>query len=185
MDERARAAQHPPSTLVVVYSYHHHNTEKVATAMARVLDAPVRTPLQVQPAELQGYDLVGLGSGIYFHRLHPGLLALADKLVPVTGGRAFLFSTMGLPLAGALMRAYARHCHAPLRERLQSRGYTVLDEFTCIGHDTNGLLRFCGGLNQGRPSAGDLHRAEQFARALRRKADAHANALDLTGLRDL
>jgi flavodoxin len=34
-------------SLLVVYSYHHMNTEKVAKVFARVLDAQIKTPQQV------------------------------------------------------------------------------------------------------------------------------------------
>jgi flavodoxin len=51
-------------TLIVVYSYHHNNTQKVAEVFAKVLDAQIETPQQINPEELQDYDLVGFGSGI-------------------------------------------------------------------------------------------------------------------------
>ena len=46
--------------LLIVYSYHHNNTQKIAEAMAKVLDAEIQTPQQTKPEELQNYDLVGL-----------------------------------------------------------------------------------------------------------------------------
>ena len=52
-------------SLVVVFSYHHKNTEKIAHAIAGVLGAPVTTPQQATPEEIAEYDLVGFGSGIY------------------------------------------------------------------------------------------------------------------------
>jgi flavodoxin len=50
-------------SLIIVYSYHHNNTQKVAEVMAKVLDAKIKTPQQTNPEELQEYDLVGLGLG--------------------------------------------------------------------------------------------------------------------------
>ena len=38
-------------SLIVVYSYHHHNTQKVAEVFARVLDAEIKTPQQTKPTE--------------------------------------------------------------------------------------------------------------------------------------
>ena len=55
----------PVKSLVVVFSYHHNNTEKIANACAKVLGAEVKTPQQVTPGEIAEYDLVGFGSGIY------------------------------------------------------------------------------------------------------------------------
>jgi len=70
----------PVKSLVVVFSYHHKNTEKIANVFAKVLDAPVKTPQQVNPEELPGYGLIGFGSGIYSAQNHQSLLDLADKL---------------------------------------------------------------------------------------------------------
>ena len=49
----------PKKTLLVLYSYHHHNTEKIAKVFSEVLDAEIKIPQQVNPEELQEYDLVG------------------------------------------------------------------------------------------------------------------------------
>ena len=57
--------------------------------------------------------------------------------------------------------------HASLRESLQSKGYTILDEFSCVGHNTNSFLGLFGGINKGRPDGGDLKRAEEFAQNLK------------------
>src|SRR5512136_511326 len=84
-------------SLVIVFSYHHKNTETIAKSIAHVIDAPVKTPQQVNPEELREYDLVGFGSGIYAAKHHKSLLDLADKLPQVTGKKAFIFSTYGAP----------------------------------------------------------------------------------------
>ena len=88
-------------SLVVVFSYHHKNTEKVAKSIAKVIDAPVKTPHEVIPEDLREYDLIGFGSGIYSAKHHQSLLDLADKLPQVTGKKAFIFSTYGAPAAPA------------------------------------------------------------------------------------
>jgi flavodoxin len=50
--------------MIIVYSYHHKNTQKVAEAFAKVLDAEIKSPQQADPDELKQYDLVGFGAGI-------------------------------------------------------------------------------------------------------------------------
>lgn len=152
-------------SLVVVVSYHHGNTRKVADAVARVLGAEVRTPDQVTPDEVAEYDLVGLGSGIYSARHHESLLDLAEALPPAAGRRAFIFSTYGAP-AVAAGGDFVRNNHSRLRERLQAKGYAVAGEFACAGWNTNSFLKLFGGLNKGRPDADDLERARAFARGL-------------------
>lgn len=158
-------------SLLILYSFHHNNTEKVAKILATVLDAEIRAPQQVDPEELQAYGLVGFGSGIYGDRHHRSLLDLADRLPQVTDGKAFIFSTCGVPafaLDGGHVKEYVVEMHSPLRERLKSRGYTILDQFTCPGWNTNRFLKLFGGINKGRPNAEDLKRAEAFARRLKR-----------------
>jgi flavodoxin len=154
--------------LVVVCSYHHMNTEKVARAIAGVLGAPVTTPQQASPDEIAGYDLVGFGSGIYDATFHPSLLDLADRLPRAENRKAFLFSTYGAP-AVAAGGSFVSKNHRRIRETLQARGYEVVAEFACAGWNTNVFLKYIGGLNKGRPNAGDLERAEEFARSLKEK----------------
>ena len=43
-------------SLLVVFSYHHKNTEKIANIFAKVLDAQIKTPQQTNPEELQEYS---------------------------------------------------------------------------------------------------------------------------------
>jgi len=154
-------------TLLVLYSYHHKNTEKIANVFARVLDAQIKPPQQIDPEELQEYSLIGFGSGIYSSNVHEDLLDLAEKLPQVTSGKAFLFSTTGAPAFfdryGSYRENYAHECHTQLREKLQSKGYMILGEFDCAGHNTNSFLKLFGGINKGRPNAEDLKHAEEFA----------------------
>lgn len=153
----------PMASLLVLFSYHHRNTEKIANIFAKVLDAQIRTPRQVEPEELRQYSLVGFGSGIYGGKHHDALLDLADKLPQVSDRKAFIFSTYG----GPANAEYLGKNHSQLRERLQSKGYIIVDEFCCPGLNTNSFLRHFGGLNKGRPNAEDLRRAEEFAQRLR------------------
>jgi flavodoxin len=155
-------------SLLVLFSYHHKNTEKIANVFAKVLDAQIRTPQQIEPEELQEYGLVGFGSGIYGGKHHESLLDLADKLPQVTNRRAFIFST------SSNLEPLAKN-HSALREKLQSKGYMIVDEFSCAGFNTNSFIKLFGGINRGRPNAQDLQRAEEFAQSLKRAPrEAHS-----------
>lgn len=83
-------------SLIVVYSYHHNNTQKVAQSMAKVLDALVKSPKNTAPEELSQYDLVGFGAGIDSGKHYRELLDFADALPQVTDKKAFIFSTAGV-----------------------------------------------------------------------------------------
>ena len=149
-------------TLIVLVSYHHMNTQKVADVFAKVLDAQIKTPQQISPEELQQFDLVGFGSGIYAGKNDQSLLDFVDKLRQVTYKKAFLSSTSGMPIGISgqnRLEEYTSKCHTTLREKLQSKGYRVVDEFSCAGFNTNKFLKWFGGINKGRPNAEDLKHA--------------------------
>jgi len=111
---------------------------------------------------------VGFGSGIDSGKHYAPLLDLADRLPQVANRKAFIFSTCGAP-AFAVTREFILKNHSALREKLLSKGYRIVDEFGCVGWNTNSVLKLFGGLNKGRPNAEDLKRAEEFARNLEQK----------------
>ncbi len=148
-------------SLLVCVSVSNGNTRRVAVRMAEVLDAEVVEPEAVDIETLGDYDLVGFGSGIYFMAVHPRLWTLVRRLPRGGGTRVFTFFTSGareLPFLG-----YSRL----IRHRLASKGFDVLDSFSCRGLDTVGPLRLVGGVNKGRPNSSDLDRAAAFATRLR------------------
>jgi flavodoxin len=83
-------------TTIVLASYHHLNTDKVARAMAKVLDARVVSPGDVDLEDLGTCDLIGFGSGIYDAKHHLGILNLADRLPEGKGKMTFIFSTSAI-----------------------------------------------------------------------------------------
>jgi flavodoxin len=152
----------PMKTLIVVYSYHHNNTEKVANVFAKALDAEIVLPQKVDIAKLQEYELIGFGAGIDSGKHYKPLLDFADQLPNVTGKKAFIFSTSGVS-----NQKYKTKIHTALREKLQSKGYLIVDEFNCHGFNTNSFLKVFGGMNKGSPNSDDLAAAEEFAKNLK------------------
>lgn len=150
-----------PRCLLLCKSVHHGNTAKIARAMASELGAEVATPEVVSYASLSTRDLLGVGSGVYYGRMHGALFewlfGLPDD--PEVRPPAFIFSTSGLPML-------ARFWHAPLRRLLQRKGFSVIGEFACGGYDTWGPLWITGGLNPSHPDEDDVKRAKQFAAGL-------------------
>ncbi len=150
-------------SLLVVYSYHHNNTEKIAGVIGRALDAQIKTPGQIDPEALRGYDLLGFGSGIDSDKHYRPLLDFADRLPQLVGKNAFIFSTSGV--TGEEKRVKD---HSALREKLEGKGCRIVGEFQCRGFNTNSFLGFFGGMNKGRPNADDLRHAEKFAKNVKR-----------------
>ena len=157
-------------TLIIYNSIHHGNTEKIAKAMANVLEAKLVKPSQVDITSLLKYDLIGFGSGIYFGKHHKNLLILADKLLTLKGKKAFIFSASGVSNKLNFLhniRHRTTHFHNPLKEKLLAKGFDIVGEFSCRGFDTVGPFKLIGGINKGRPDERDLEKARDFAERMK------------------
>jgi flavodoxin len=147
-----------PSIAIICVSIHHGNTHKLATTLTSELGADLFSVDEAKNIRLASYQLVGLGSGIYFGRHHGSLRELVDSW-QAPPRRVFLFSTAGLP--------FLRWCqHSSLRRRLVRKGCQVVSEFCCRGWDTVGPLWLMGGINRKHPNSRDLDRAIEFAQGL-------------------
>jgi len=156
------------NTLIVLFSYHQMNTEKIAKVFAEVFNASIQNPLHTDPQEIQNYQIVGFGSGIYSESFHKAMLDFADKLPIAEGTKAFLFSTDGGPRGlmkddHPMAKEQLRKNHRKIKERLITKGYEIIGEFNCAGLNKNSFLKLFGGLNKGRPNSQDLSNARKFA----------------------
>ena len=152
-----------PKAVILLKSVHHGGTAKVARAIAAELDAEIVAPEAFPFTSLEGVELIGFGSGVYYGRMHPALLDWVRGL-PETGVKtraAFVFSTSGLPFLWTWW-------HGALVRELSRRGFEVVGEFHCRGFDSWGPLRLAGGINRRHPDARDLERASRFAAGIRR-----------------
>ena len=141
-------------SLVICKSVHQGNTRKVAEAIAKVLEAEIRDPDEVN--DVSAYDLVGFGSGIYMFKHHESLFKLLDRL-DGKGKKAFVFCTSGGGQEGD---------NKALKKRLIEKGFNVVGDFVCKGLDKFGPFAIVGGLNKGHPDKNDLKKAEDFAKSL-------------------
>jgi flavodoxin len=151
--------------ILIYFSYHHNNTEKIAQIMANVLEADLTTPLDINSTTLSTYELVGFGSGIYFGKHHKNLLNLVDSLPQTNNQKAFIISTSG-------QEGRSEKFHKPLREKLLSKGYSIIGEFNCPGYDTYALTKLVGGIKKGHPNQQDLEKATAFAINIKQKIDS-------------
>jgi flavodoxin len=145
-------------TLIIYMSYHHQNTEKIAKVMGEELEADLVPANQARADALATYGLVGFGSGIYYRKFHKTIITFAEALPVVADKQAFVFSTSG---SGGTKQ------HTAFKELLESRGFTIVGEFSCKGWDTVGPFRLIGGVNKGRPNEEDLEHARVFAHGLK------------------
>ncbi len=144
-------------SLIIFKSMHHGNTEKVARAMASVLNAELKPLEEAKPKEILNYGLVGFGSGVYGSNTHKELFRFVEGLPPANGKKAFVFSTSG---------SGKPENNARLEEMLAGKGFSVVGGFASKGLITWGPFKLFGGGNKGRPNQGDLENARKFAAGL-------------------
>ena len=151
--------------ILIVHSYHHYNTLKIANAISEVLCGDVKSTTEVKAEELEQFDLIGFGSGIDSGRQHyKELLCFAENIKNCDGTtKCFVFST-----SGTQGETKVANDHSELIEILKSKSYDVIGEFSCKGFNTNSFLKYFGGMNKGHPDDADMKNAHQFANLLLR-----------------
>lgn len=144
---------------IVFESFHHGNTKEVAEAMASAIGADLIRPGDRRKADLQDYDLIGFGSGIYGSKHHRDLIAFASRARFRKGARVFIFSTAGLPFLSGFW-------HRALRSEFEKKEISIAGDLCLPGYDTYAIFGLIGGINRGRPGEEDLERAARFARGI-------------------
>lgn len=148
--------------LIVLHSYHHNNTRKIAEAISNVIGAIIKSPFEIEVNELQKYDLIGFGSGIDSGMHYKELIDFAEELAFVNKKNCFIFSTSAMQGKDKVNRD-----HSNIRKILDSKGYNVIGEFSCKGFNTNSFLKYIGGMNKKRPNDKDILNAKNFALKLK------------------
>lgn len=161
---------HKKKNLIICQSIHHGNTKIIAEAIADELDADLLTPSEINKDSIRRYGLIGFGSGIYSDLHHKSIFDLVETLPAQNGKKAFVFSTSGVPIrifGEKFFNDYTKKCSLALKERLVSKGFEVLEDFSCPGYNTNVFLKYFGGINRKRPNEDDLKKAREFAARLK------------------
>ena len=83
---------------------------------------------------------------------------LSKRALETDGNQAFLFSTSGIQRDAKVARD-----HRAVRDKLQSKGYKIIGEFSHKRYNTNSFLQYFGGMNKGKPDSTDLKNAREFA----------------------
>ena len=138
--------------IIICESIYHGNTIKIAQAMAHRLSCQIMGYDEAIQANLESYEVIGLGSGIYFTRHHPKLFDVIKKLKP--DQKVFVFSTRGNPRVGKY--------HQAIHEALKNHGIKNYGDFSSKGYDRTGPFVIFNGGNKGRPNEVDLEKADQF-----------------------
>jgi len=146
-------------SIVIFESIHHNNTEKIAKIIADEIGAELVNVRKFTDShkDLDDYDLVGFGSGIYYGKIHKNIKKFIETTEHIDNQRTFIFTTSGRG---------KKSFHKKFKELLESQGFDVVAEFVCKGFDTFGPLKIVGGINKGRPNEEDLANAKSFGKSL-------------------
>lgn len=142
--------------LVIYYSYHHGNTEKIADAMAKTMGAKLCPVDKIGENNIEDYELIGFGSGIAFGKHYKRLITEIGKL-DLRGKKVFVFSTSGVG---------SSKFNSALIELLKNTGASVVGDFACKGYDTYGPFKLIGGTAKGHPDYDDITAAEKFIKSI-------------------
>ena len=95
--------------LIVVYSYHHMNTEKIANTIADVLCADIKHPQDFSFEKINEYDIIGFGAGIDSGKHYAPILELASML-PNTNEKKRLYSPLVQLRVKRILSITTAHC---------------------------------------------------------------------------
>lgn len=144
--------------LITYCSDYNNNTEKIARIFAEKIDCELINIRDVNDINIENYNLIGFGSGVYRESLSPKVLRLVEKL-NLKGKNVFVFSTSGVG-----MKFY----NNSLIKLLESKGAINKGSFACKGSfiarefTNKKIFDIMGRLSQGHPNDKDLKKAERF-----------------------
>lgn len=139
--------------LIIVKSKHNENTLKIAEALSEVAPVTVTSLDNAKFYKLNEYDIVGLGSGIYFGKHDKELFEFVEPLSDKIK-YCFVFSTSG-------SKNFDKN-NSALVKLLESKNKIVLGSFGCLGLDKFFIFNLFGGLNKDRPNMDDFDAAQNF-----------------------
>ena len=144
-------------TVIVYYSQHHGNTNKLIDAIAAVDPSVVLIDVTTSPsANLSEYDRIGFASGVYFSSFAKQIIAFADAHLP-ENKNVFYIYTHGAP-KGDFLKA--------MREIADKKHCKELGEYRCQGYDTFGPFKLVGGIAKGHPTEDEIAGAVEWYRKL-------------------
>lgn len=143
--------------IIIYESIYNDNTLKLARAMAQTLGCKLVNTDKALTMNLDEYETIGFGSGIYFGRHHPKLFEVTEHLNPGKQD-VFIFSSRGNPFLGKY--------HQPLKDVLRKKNKNIIGEFSVKGYDETGPWVIIGGGHRGKPNEKDLKKAARFSQKI-------------------
>ena len=142
---------------VIIYaSMHHGNTKKIVDAIAQECDVELVDATKVHEKDLEGYDLIGFASGIFYSKYHQQVLDFANVNLPADKN-VFFIATAGNPID--------LNFHT-IAEIAKEKSCNEVGRFQCKGYDTFGPFKLVGGIQKGHPDEEELKEAVEFFKGI-------------------
>ena len=130
-------------TAIVYASTHHGNTKKLLDAIAARNEVTLVDAVAQKTFDLNGYDRIGIASGVAFGKYYPQMLSFLEANLP-ENRLVFFIHTAGDP----------RECHNAAAKAISDAHHCVcLGTYFCKGFDTFGPFKLVGGICKGHPTA--------------------------------
>lgn len=147
-------------SIIFYSSDYKKNTERIAEIMADEISAVLVNIRDMKDSviEIDHFDLIGFGSGVYRESLSPKISKFAEKLNLVEKN-VFVFSTsgVGLKFYNDKLIKDLESKGAKNRGSFASKGYFVATEFT-----QNKIFNLVSGVSKGHPNERDFAKARKF-----------------------
>lgn len=140
-------------TLIVYYSAYRKNTEKIAECMAGQFCGDLVHAKDYNENDVNNYDMVGFGSGVYNQKMHPSIFKAIEKS-NLQNKNTFVFSTSAVGI---------KKYNNDAIKLLLDKNAKVVGSFSCRGFFTTKILDIFGGTAKGHPNNVDFKNAEKFA----------------------
>ncbi|ERI94661.1 flavodoxin family protein [Clostridiales bacterium oral taxon 876 str. F0540] len=144
--------------LIVYCSTYKNNTEKIAKVFAEKIDADLINLKNSKEINIDGYDLIGFGSGVYRESMSPQLFNFVEKM-KLENKKVFVFSTSGVGLT---------FYNNKLIKLLKSKGAVCRGSFACKESfvskefSNNKMFEFMSKFAEGHPNNKDFSKAAKF-----------------------
>lgn len=145
-------------TLIIYCSEYKKNTEKIVEIFKGKTNCDLMNVKNFREVNLDNYDLIGFGSGVYVESLSPKLFKIIEKL-DLKDKNVFVFSTSGVGM---------KYYNKKLIKALISKGAINKGSFACKGSfvakefSDNKVFDIIGKLTKGHPNNKDFKNAEKF-----------------------
>lgn len=145
-------------SLIVYCSEHKKNTEKIARIFAEKAKCELINIRDFSSINIEDYNLIGFGSGVYAESMSPKLFKLVDKL-NLQGKNVFVFSTSGVGM---------KYYNNKLIKLLETKEAIIKGSFACKGCFTASeftdkkIFNIMGRISEGHPNDKDIKQAEKF-----------------------